>query len=90
MKVMVIKNIVFLGNVNVMFIKLIIVVYIYIICIKKMERSLWLIFFLFGKIFFFFLIEKVEWFIVVKFLIKVVKLKFVGNFCFFFNKFLII
>lgn len=35
MKVMVIKNIVFLGNVNVMFIKLIIVVYIYIICIKK-------------------------------------------------------
>lgn len=38
MKVMVIRNIVFLGNVNVMFIKLIIVVYIYIICIKKWKE----------------------------------------------------
>lgn len=38
MKLMVIKNIVFLGNVNVMFIKLIIVVYIYIICIKKWKE----------------------------------------------------
>lgn len=54
MKVMVIKNIVFLGNVNVMFIKLIIVVYIYIICIINGNKFMINFFFIWKDFFFFF------------------------------------
>lgn len=60
MKVTVIKNTAFPGNVNVTPTKLTTAVHTYIICTKKTERSPRLTLLLFGKTFFFSLIEKAE------------------------------
>lgn len=60
MKVTVIRNTAFPGNVNVTPTKLTTAVHTYIICTKKTETSPRLTLLLFGKTFFFSLIEKAE------------------------------